>query len=151
MQQLFKRYNRWQPTPVLHGKFHGQKSLAGYSLWGRKESDTTERSQCSLFFNIKSLQNSENSPVRVKCVRNSLINDNPLTLQCPYIPKQQPQKAAQKQHTPQGLCETLALGMRPLARKLPLHQNLAFCIDRLLSTSTLLWFALLKQTCSFGG
>ena len=22
---------------------HGQRSLAGYSLWGRKESDTTER------------------------------------------------------------------------------------------------------------
>ena len=25
------------------GEFHGQKSLAGYSLWGRKESDMTER------------------------------------------------------------------------------------------------------------
>ena len=33
----------WQPTPVsLPGEFHGQKSLAGYSPWGRKESDTTE-------------------------------------------------------------------------------------------------------------
>ena len=33
----------WQPTPVfLPGEFHGQRSLAGYSLWGRKESDTTE-------------------------------------------------------------------------------------------------------------
>ena len=26
----------------LLGKFHGQRSLAGYSLWGRKESDMTE-------------------------------------------------------------------------------------------------------------
>ena len=27
----------WQPTPVfLPGKFHGQKSLVGYSPWGRK-------------------------------------------------------------------------------------------------------------------
>ena len=35
---------KWQPTPVfLPGKFHGQRSLAGYSLWGRKESDMTER------------------------------------------------------------------------------------------------------------
>ena len=25
------------------GKSHGQRSLAGYSLWGRKESDMTER------------------------------------------------------------------------------------------------------------
>ena len=28
---------------VLAGKSHGQKSLAGYSPWGRKELDTTER------------------------------------------------------------------------------------------------------------
>ena len=35
---------KWQPTPVLlPGKSHGQRSLVGYSLWGRKESDTTER------------------------------------------------------------------------------------------------------------
>ena len=27
----------------LPGKFHGQRSLVGYSPWGRKESDTTER------------------------------------------------------------------------------------------------------------
>ena len=34
---------KWQPTPVfLPGEFHGQKSLAGYSLWGRKELDMTE-------------------------------------------------------------------------------------------------------------
>ena len=33
-----------QPTPVLlPGEFHGQRSLAGYSPWGRKESDMTER------------------------------------------------------------------------------------------------------------
>ena len=34
----------WQPTPVfLPRKSHGWKSLVGYSPWGRKESDTTER------------------------------------------------------------------------------------------------------------
>ena len=27
----------------MPGKSHGQKSLAGYSPWGHKESDTTER------------------------------------------------------------------------------------------------------------
>ena len=33
----------WQPTPVfLPGESHGQRSLAGYSLWGRQESDMTE-------------------------------------------------------------------------------------------------------------
>ena len=35
---------KWQPTPVFSpGKFHGQRSLVGYSPWGHKESDTTER------------------------------------------------------------------------------------------------------------
>ena len=35
---------KWQSTPVLlPGKSHGQKSLVGYSPWGGKESDTTER------------------------------------------------------------------------------------------------------------
>ena len=34
----------WQPTRVfLPGEFHGQRSLAGYNPWGRKELDTTER------------------------------------------------------------------------------------------------------------
>ena len=33
----------WQHTPVfLPGESHGQRSLAGYSPWGWKESDTTE-------------------------------------------------------------------------------------------------------------
>ena len=27
---------------VVPGESHGQKSLVGYSPWGRKESDTTE-------------------------------------------------------------------------------------------------------------
>ena len=32
------------PTPVfLSGESHGQRSLPGYSPWGRKESDMTER------------------------------------------------------------------------------------------------------------
>ena len=35
---------KWQPTPVfLPGESHGQRSLAGYSLWVCKESDTTEQ------------------------------------------------------------------------------------------------------------
>ena len=34
---------KWQPTLVLSPEeFHGQRSLVGYSPWGRKESDTTE-------------------------------------------------------------------------------------------------------------
>ena len=34
----------WLPTPVfLPGEFQWQRSLVGYSPWGRKESDTTEQ------------------------------------------------------------------------------------------------------------
>ena len=34
----------WQPTPVFSPvKSHGQRSLAGCSSWGHKESDMTER------------------------------------------------------------------------------------------------------------
>ena len=35
---------KWHPTPVfLPGKSYGWRSLAGYSPWGHKESDATER------------------------------------------------------------------------------------------------------------
>ena len=34
---------QWQPTLIfLPEESHGQRSLAGYSPWGHKESDTTE-------------------------------------------------------------------------------------------------------------
>ena len=43
VRKIFWR-RKWQPTPVfLPGKSHGQRSLVGYSPWGRKESDTNER------------------------------------------------------------------------------------------------------------
>ena len=35
---------KWQPTPVfLPAKFHGGRNLVGYSPWGHKELDKTER------------------------------------------------------------------------------------------------------------
>ena len=35
----------WPPTPVfLPGELPGPRSLVGYSLWGRTESGTAERS-----------------------------------------------------------------------------------------------------------
>ena len=42
--RLYWWRRKWPPTPVLlPGESHGQRSLAGYSPWGRKESDTTEQ------------------------------------------------------------------------------------------------------------
>ena len=35
---------KWQPVPLFFTeKFHGQRSLEGYSPWGHKESDMTEQ------------------------------------------------------------------------------------------------------------
>ena len=36
------RFKREGIHVFLPGKFHGQRSLAGYSPWGHKESDMTE-------------------------------------------------------------------------------------------------------------
>ena len=39
----------WQLIPVfMPGEFHGQRSLEGYSPWGRKESDMTVQLTLSL-------------------------------------------------------------------------------------------------------
>ena len=46
---------KWQPTPVfLPGNSHGQRSLASYSPWGHKASDTTERpsTHTQLIYNV---------------------------------------------------------------------------------------------------
>ena len=44
---------QWHPTPVLlPEKFHGQKSLAGYSPWGCKELNTTEQLSTESHLNI---------------------------------------------------------------------------------------------------
>ena len=41
----------WQPTPIFFpGKSHGQRSLVGYSPWGRKELDTTDWLKFSLSY-----------------------------------------------------------------------------------------------------
>jgi len=40
----------WQPKQVfLPGDSHGERSLVGYSPWGRKESDMTERLSLSSY------------------------------------------------------------------------------------------------------
>ena len=44
---------KWQPTPVfLPGESHGQRSLAGYSPWGCKESDTIEATEHTFIYLI---------------------------------------------------------------------------------------------------
>ena len=50
--QIWSR--KWQPIPVfLPGKFHGQKSLAGYSPWGCKESDAIEHARSAHLYRLQ--------------------------------------------------------------------------------------------------
>ena len=47
---------KWQPTPVfLPGKFHAQRTMAGYSRWGHKESVTTEHISNRYKFTLNSV------------------------------------------------------------------------------------------------
>ena len=49
-----------QPTPVfLPGKSHGQRSLAGYSSYGRKGSDMPEATWHAHFLNTNSSENTK--------------------------------------------------------------------------------------------
>ena len=50
---------QWHPTPVLlPGKSHGQRSLVGYSPWGREELDMTKQ----LYFTLPCDSAGEESP-----------------------------------------------------------------------------------------
>ena len=62
----------WQPIPVfLPRKFHGQRSLEGYSPWDRKESNMTEWLTLSLSF--------------TKSILNSLLNTYVFTDGLPWV------------------------------------------------------------------
>ena len=57
---------KWQPAPVFWpGESHGQRNLVGYSSWGRKESDTTER---LLYIPVCSLGRFLGIAVDMKCL-----------------------------------------------------------------------------------
>ena len=57
----------WLPTPVfLPGKSHGQRSLVGFSPWGRKESDTTER--LPFHFSLSCIGEGNGNPLQCSCL-----------------------------------------------------------------------------------
>ena len=60
---------KWHPTPVLlPGKSHGQRSLVGYSPWGRKESDTTERLHFQ--FSLSCIGEGNGNSLQCSCLEN---------------------------------------------------------------------------------
>ena len=66
----FMRWRRkWQSTPVrLPGKSHGQRSLVGYSPWGHKESDMTER--LHFHFSLSCIEEGNGKPLQCSCQEN---------------------------------------------------------------------------------
>ena len=65
----YRRRSQWQPTPVLlPGKCHGQRSLVGYSPWGREESDMTE--QLHFDFSLPCIGEGSGSPLQCSCLEN---------------------------------------------------------------------------------
>ena len=70
--------NPWRmeqlPTPVfVPGEFHGQRSLAGYSPRGHKDSDMTEQLTRALFIPCSKRSRLFSLPERSKHVTNSLL------------------------------------------------------------------------------
>ena len=58
---------QWHPTPVLlPGNSHGWRSLVGYSAWGRKEPDMTER----LHFSLSCIGEGNGNPLQCSCLEN---------------------------------------------------------------------------------
>ena len=63
------RRRQWQPTLVcLPGKFHGWRSLVGCSLWGRQESDMTER--LHFHFSLSCIGEGNGNPLQCSCQEN---------------------------------------------------------------------------------
>ena len=63
-----------QPTPVfLPGEPHGQRSLAGYSPWGHKDSDMTEAPERQACITLLSQNFSGKALFSVEAVRNEVL------------------------------------------------------------------------------
>ena len=55
-------------SSTLVWKSHGQRSLVGYSPWGREESDTTER--LHFHFSLSCIGEGNGNPVQCSCLEN---------------------------------------------------------------------------------
>ena len=60
---------KWQPTLLLLSeKFHGWRSLVGYSSWDRKESYSTE--QLLFHFSLSCAEEGNGNPLQCSCLEN---------------------------------------------------------------------------------
>ena len=111
---------KWQPTPVLlPGKSHGWRSLIGYSPWGRKESDTTERLHLVLVLWISTLSH---FPL-VSAVSWAILIGYKMLLSCSIL------WARRAMHWGSWQCGTFhALPITPRAKEQPSSPSFPFSI-----------------------
>ena len=63
---------QWHPTLVLlPGKFHGRRSLVGYSPWGHEELDTTER--LHFHFSLSCIGEGNGNPLQYSFLENPRV------------------------------------------------------------------------------
>ena len=66
---LSSRRRQWHPTPaLLPGKSHGRRSLVGYSPWGRRGSDKTER--LPFHFSLSCIGEGNGNPLQCSSLEN---------------------------------------------------------------------------------
>ena len=66
---LTSQRRQWHPTLLLlPGESHGQRSLVGYSPWGRLESDTTE--WLHVHFSLSCIGEGNGNPLQYSCLEN---------------------------------------------------------------------------------
>ena len=71
MVDHFHPFETLYPTLVLlPGKSHGQRSLVGFSPWGRKELDTTER--LHFHFSLSCIGEGNGNPLQCFCLENPM-------------------------------------------------------------------------------
>ena len=86
----------WQPTPVfLPGESHGQRSLADYSPWGCKESDTTERLTLYTLLKVISKTLGSTNPYDSNTELGWYENKHVLLLQKHYLESEMKTKSSQ--------------------------------------------------------
>ena len=56
----------------LPGKSHGRRSLAGWCLWDRQESDMTERLHFHFHFSLSCIGERNGNPLRYSCLENPM-------------------------------------------------------------------------------
>ena len=62
------RVLEWTQWVLLPGKFQGRRSLVGYSPWGDKKSDTTERFH--FHFSLSCIGEGNGNPLQCSCLEN---------------------------------------------------------------------------------